>query len=153
MRALEHAEAKPDVARASAGETGNRSAAMRRSSRVTIDIPITVFGQNSDGKMFHEQVKTITVSAHGALVHLGSNIDSRRPVLLVNPKTQMEVQCRAAYRKEVAGRGAEIGLEFVSPLPKFWGIHFPPDDWNPAERKQPVATQPAISISRRGPGR
>jgi hypothetical protein len=119
----------------------SRAASKRRSSRVVIDIPVTVFGQGSDRKMFHEQTKTITVSAHGALVSLKSKIDSVRPVLIVNPRTQLEAQCRVAYRKDLASGVVEIGLEFSTSLPKFWGIHFPPEDWDPAERKRPASVQ------------
>jgi len=128
------------------GDSEGRSAANRRSSRVVIDIPITVMGLNSDRKIFHENTKTITVSAHGALISLKSNIDSVKPVLIENPRTKMEAQCRVAYRKEVTGGGSEIGLEFLTSFPKFWGIHFPPEDWNPAERKRPTSFQRTASI-------
>jgi hypothetical protein len=129
------------------GDSETRSASKRRSSRVIIDMPVTVFAQNSDRKMFHEETRTITVSAHGALVSLKSTIDSVKPVLIVNPRTQMEAQCRVAYRKDSAGGSAEIGLEFSASLPKFWGIHFPPEDWDPAERKRPTSFQRPASTA------
>jgi hypothetical protein len=30
----------------------------------------------------------------------------------------------------------EVGLEFAEASPRFWKIAFPPDDWNPADRKR-----------------
>jgi hypothetical protein len=118
------------------GDVDGRPAAKRRSSRVVIDIPVVLFGQSSDRKMFEEQTKTLTVSAHGALISLKADIDSGRPVLMSNPRTGMEVQCRVAHRKDSKDGEVEVGLEFSNALPKFWGIHFPPEDWNPAERKK-----------------
>lgn len=120
-------------------EADSRPAAKRRSSRVVIDIPITLFGQSPQRKIFEEQTKTLTVSAHGALVILQTELDSRKPVLITNSMTGLEVQCRVAHRKDVRAGGVEVGLEFAQPLPKFWGIHFPPEDWNPAERKMPTS--------------
>jgi hypothetical protein len=123
------------------GDVDGRPAAKRRSSRVVIDIPVILFGQSADRKMFEEQTKTLTVSAHGALISLKSNIDSQRPVLMANPRTGLEVQCRVAHRKDGKDGEVEIGLEFSIALPKFWGIHFPPEDWNPAERKKASSPQ------------
>ncbi len=123
----------------------------RRSSRVVIDIPVTVFGQNSDRKIVEEKSKTVIVSAHGALVVLKTNIDPQKPVLLINIKTGSKVHCRVAYRKDLANALFEIGLEFASPLPTFWGIAFPPEDWDPADRKKPVSSNKVISpLTRNG---
>jgi hypothetical protein len=141
MRVLEQISNNPVSNKVNNGDSDSRAASKRRSSRVVIEMPVTVFGQSLDRKMFHEHTKTITVSAHGALLSLRANIDAVRPVLIVNPRTQSEAQCRVAYRKDLAGGVVEIGLEFSTSLPKFWGIHFPPEDWDPAERKRPASVQ------------
>jgi hypothetical protein len=122
----------------------------RRSMRVFIDIPVSVFGQTLEGKIFEEQTSTATVNAHGALVFLKTDINPQKPAFLKNSKTQMEIQCRIAYRKEIKTGRFEIGLEFTSPLPKFWGINFPPEDWDPSERKKPTSPQRPISPSKKG---
>jgi hypothetical protein len=122
----------------------------RRSMRVVIEIPVGVFGQNLDGKIFEEQTSTATVNAHGARIFLEAVIDPQKPVLLTNTKTRMEVQCRIAYRKEIKTGRFEIGLEFTSPLPRFWGINFPPEDWDPSERKKPTSPQRPISPPKKG---
>jgi hypothetical protein len=122
----------------------------RRSLRVVIDVPVTVFGQSLDGKIFGEKTKTVTVSAHGGLVVLKTDIDPQKPTLLVNTKTGVEMQCRIAYRKEIEEDLFEIGLEFERPLPRFWGVNFPPEDWNPADRKKPTWSQVPISNLTKG---
>jgi hypothetical protein len=119
-----------------AGGVETHPSAKRRSQRVVIDVPVTVFGQSSSGKIFTENTKTVTVNAHGALVTLNVDIDPQKSALLLHAKTGTQVQCRVAYRKETKKGCFDVGLEFASPNPKLWGITFPPEDWNPADRKK-----------------
>ncbi len=135
---------------AKASKTTPRAQNTRRSQRVVIDFPVSIFGQGLDGKIFAETTNTLTVNAHGALILLKKDVDSEKPALLSNPKTQMEVQCRVVYRKEITKDRYEIGLEFAKPFPRFWGINFPPEDWNPAERKKAASPQKANAPSTKG---
>lgn len=109
----------------------------RRSSRVSIDMPVEVFGQSVSGKVFREETRTTTVNAHGALIVLGSAVQIKPSVLLINKSTSIEVQCRVISLKETEKGKVELGVEFVIPQPRFWGISFPPEDWNNADRKKP----------------
>jgi hypothetical protein len=131
-------------------KTTARNGSSRRSQRVVIDFPVTLFGQSQDGKIFSESTNTRTVSAHGALVFLKRDVNTQSPALLGNPKTQMEVQCRVVHRKEIEKDKYEIGLEFSNPVPKFWGINFPPEDWNSAERKKATSPQRSNSPPTKG---
>jgi hypothetical protein len=135
--------------RASSADGDPVQVAKRRSLRVVIDFPVSVFGHDLERKIFEEQTRTITISAHGASVVLSSPIDSRRPALLINPKTGAKIQCRIAHRKELSAGRFEIGFEFAQPQPRFWEIHFPPDDWNPAERKRPNTSKPMMVPNRK----
>ena len=114
----------------------------RRSSRVTIDIPVEVYGQGSDGRVFHEETRTVAVNAHGALVLLAAGVGLKQKTLLLHKKTRDEIECRVTYRKETEKGPAEVAIEFTNPAPTFWGIAFPPEDWNRAERKQPASLPP-----------
>jgi hypothetical protein len=120
---------------ATKGHSG--SSIKRRSSRVAIDMPVEVFGQGVNGKIFREETRTMNVNAHGALLVLGSTIQIKPAVLLINKTTRLEVQCRVISLKETEKGRAELCVEFVMPQPRFWGISFPPDDWNNADRKKP----------------
>jgi len=106
---------------------------------VTIDIPVEVYGRGPDGRVFREETCTLVVNAHGALVTLATVVALKQMVLLVHKKACTEIRCRVAYRKEIEKGRAEVGVEFVTPSPRFWGIAFPPEDWNRAERKQTVS--------------
>jgi len=40
-------------------------------------------------------------------------------------------------------------IRLVAPAPRFWRITFPPEDWNPADRKLPTApAMPQSSTSK-----
>jgi len=134
----------------SSGNSESNPVSKRRSLRVVIDVPVTVFGQSSSGKIFQEKTKTVTVSAHGGLVFLRTDIDPQKQALVVNPKTGIEIQCRVAHRKETEKGLFEIGLEFAKPIPRFWGVNFPPEDWDPADRKKPTRPQTSISPLTKG---
>ena len=110
----------------------------RRSSRVAIDMPVVLFGHQVNGKVFTEDTRTTTVSAHGALLTLVLSAEIKPSVLLVNRTTKAEVQCRVISQKEIEKGKVELGIEFLVPHARFWGIAFPPDDWNNADRKKPA---------------
>ena len=122
----------------------------RRSTRVAIDFPVTVIGQDLDGRIFAEKTRTMTVSAHGALVEMGTRIDPQKPVYLENAKVGAEVQCRVAFQKDSKKDKFEVGLEFATPFARFWGMNFPPDDWNPADRKKVTSPLKPVSHSKNG---
>jgi hypothetical protein len=136
-----------------ANQTAANPYSNRRSTRVAIDFPVTLFGQDSKGKICAEKTKTATVNAHGALVMLETDIDPQKPALMVNIKTGAEVQCRVVFRKEIAKGQLEVALEFANPFPRFWGMNFPPDDWKPADRKKTFSPQRPVSHSTKGPSR
>lgn len=104
---------------------------------MAIDMPVEIFGQASNGKVFREETRTIVVNAHGALLVMTSFPVIKPSVLLVNKRTRMEVQCRVLFQKETEEGNGELSVEFVDPQPRFWGIAFPPEDWNNADRKKP----------------
>ncbi len=61
--------------RSGASKTTARATTSRRSQRVVIDFPVTVFAQGMDGKIFSESTTTMTVNAHGALVSMSKEVN------------------------------------------------------------------------------
>lgn len=103
----------------------------RRSMRVMLSITVMVRGKNVDGKtFFDEETKTLVVNAHGALIHLRSEVKADQKITLTHKGTQDSESCRIVYVGQMQGGKAQVGIEFDKPAPKFWGISFPPDDWN-----------------------
>lgn len=113
----------------------------RRSKRIHIAMPVTVRATNGE-RPIEEATKTLRVNAHGCLLFLATDVQMGRQVFLVNPATREEIACTVNFLGKKDGEATEVGLEFVHPAPFFWRIHFPPEDWNPEDRKLPTPTGP-----------
>jgi PilZ domain len=113
----------------------------RRSQRVLIGVPVSLIGMGKD-QQFEEATETVVISERGCLVKLAKPLDRGASVRLTNPKTSQEALCKVVYIGQHAGGKTEIGLEFAQEHPNFWGVTFPPKDWNPQDRKLPSAGHP-----------
>jgi hypothetical protein len=103
----------------------------RRSMRVMLSVTIIVRGKNPDGRtFFDEETKTLVVNAHGALIHLRSEVKADQKITMTHRASGMTESCRIVYVGKIQGGKAQVGIEFDQPSPKFWGISFPPEDWN-----------------------
>jgi hypothetical protein len=97
----------------------------RRSSRVLVALPLAVSGQKSDGSHVSGAAETILVNRHGARI---------RSSVPLEPSMEVRVAMLAPYKWRVgqvvwADCGErEYGIELNRPE-NFWGIYFPPEDW------------------------
>jgi hypothetical protein len=97
----------------------------RRSSRVMVALPLAVSGQKKDGSHISGAAETILVNRHGAKI--------RSAVPLEN-KMEVRVAMLAPYKWRVGqvvwsdSGEKEYGIELNRPE-NFWGIYFPPEDW------------------------
>lgn len=126
----------------------------RRSSRVLVSLALAVSGQKSDGSHVSGAAETILVNRHGAKI---------RSTVPLEPKMEVRVAMLAPYKWRVgqvvwADSGErEYGIELYRPE-NFWGIYFPPEDWElgvPAVtvvNPSPVsgATQPKVEVKPEG---
>ena len=122
--------------------SGELAAERRRSHRVNIAMPILVRGKKA-GQPFEEEVLTISVNAHGCMFHLKTHVTRSQEVAIVNTKTAEELPCKVTFLGQRDGGKVEVGVEFTEPSPLFWRIAFPPEDWDPSERKRPGARSQA----------
>src|SRR6201986_1702940 len=97
----------------------------RRSSRVLVSLALAVSGQKSDGSHVSGAAETILVNRHSAKI---------RSAVPLEPKMEVRVAMLAPYKWRV-GQGVwadsgerEYGIELYRPE-NFWGIYFPPEDW------------------------
>jgi hypothetical protein len=95
-------------------------------------------GKDLEGRKFRENSQTIVINAHGGLLYLNKNIEIGAELMLINPVTEEEQECRVVYLGDTSDKGTRVGVEFLSPSPHFWGVEFAPQDW-PAR----PATRPA----------
>jgi len=97
----------------------------RRSSRVLVTMPLAVSGQKSDGSHVSGAAETILVNRHGAKIR--SNVP-------LEQKMEVRVAILAPYKWRVGqvvwadSAEKEYGIELSRPE-NFWGIYFPPEDW------------------------
>lgn len=116
----------------SSADSGDR----RRTHRIQIAMPVIVRG-GSGAHTFQEETHTVSVNANGCMVRLAAQVTRTQHVSIVNPKTAEELPCKITFIGQREGNKTDVGLEFSEPSPLFWRIAFPPEDWDPSERKRP----------------
>lgn len=113
----------------------------RRTQRVQINMPVLVRGK-SGNQPFEEQAFTVSVNANGCMILLARPVTRAQQLSLVNPKTTEELPCTVVYLGRKMEGNTEVGVEFAEASPLFWRITFPPEDWDPSERKRPSGQPP-----------
>src|SRR5271154_6663039 len=98
--------------------------APRRSGRVFHKMRVQAAGRGHDGRKFREVCQTMVVNSHGGLLLLKHEIDQGEMIVLTNPETQEEQECRVVFLGDAGDRGQRIGVEFLTPAPRFWGLEF-----------------------------
>jgi PilZ domain len=107
----------------------------RRSHRVNIAMPVLVRGKKGT-QSFEEATQTVSVSAHGCMVRVANPLARGQEIAIVNKKTAEELPCTVIFLGQKDQGKTEVGVEFGEPSPLFWRIAFPPEDWDPSERKR-----------------
>jgi hypothetical protein len=102
---------------------------IRRSTRVFMRVRVVVAGKNSDGRRFREASETVVINAHGGLMYLNQPLHMDAVLVITNPFTQEEQECRIVFLGDATDKGQRVGLEFLTPAPHFWGVDFVPTDW------------------------
>jgi hypothetical protein len=108
----------------------------RRSSRVTISIPIEVIHQGPKNEIIVEETQTLSVSAYGAGIALKTAQRVGQTVVLIHAQSREELLCRVRSTRPIPkSTNHEVGIAFEQSAPTFWHINFPPEDWDPSVRK------------------
>ncbi|HYL87098.1 MAG TPA: hypothetical protein VE263_22945 [Candidatus Angelobacter sp.] len=100
------------------------TATPRRSGRVFHRIRVQAQGRSHNRKKFKETCETVVVNAHGGLLVMKNEVDNGEMLMLTNPATQEEQECRVVYLGDLAEKGQRVGIEFLTPAPRFWGVEF-----------------------------
>ena len=105
-----------------AGATLPAQAKPRSSPRISIHIPVMVYGWSHDEISFHEDSMTLLVNASGGLTTLSAKVSVGDTIFVVNQSTQGEQECRVAYvGPEFEGK-LRVGFAFKRQAPSFWKI-------------------------------
>jgi hypothetical protein len=98
----------------------------RRSERFSSRVTLMVCGQSMGKGSFKEEVATLSINSHGALLPLSTTVALGQKLVLMNPTTWNEVEARVSRLAALDGNGAEVAVEFAEPAPDFWPMAAPP---------------------------
>lgn len=92
----------------------------RSSERLSLHIPVVVYGFTKNVGAFHEETETLTVNASGALVILKTKLAIGDSVFLMQRGSGLEQEVRVAYLDPYSDSEIKVGLAFKYPIPDFW---------------------------------
>jgi hypothetical protein len=92
----------------------------RSSVRLSLRVPVIIYGFTKEGGAFHEETETIIVNSSGALITLKAKLAVGDTVFLIHRNTRAEQEVRVAYVDAHSDREIRIGLAFKEAIPNFW---------------------------------
>jgi hypothetical protein len=103
----------------------------RRSTRLTISIPIVISGVDSYGNNFSETTRTLVVNKHGAKIATAHDVPTGTEVLIENRAIGVTAKATIVWMggKRQNGEIQHAGLQLLE-AQNVWGIAFPPEDWS-----------------------
>src|SRR5271163_2689711 len=131
------------------GPTAKTQHAIRRSTRLPLEVPVLVTSLDS-ALQFYEQCNTTLVNAHGCGLIVARNITHGIQVRLEIVSAKRHTTARVA---EVVPLGGDpetwlVGLELDVPG-NFWGIEYAPSDWKIEEGLTAATEQPPVDREQR----
>jgi hypothetical protein len=110
---------------------GKNGAPTRRSSRVTLRVPLRIYEPDTNKRFLVEEAYAVKVSLCGGLIALRAAVHQNQQLVAVNRATGETADSRVVYLGPMVSRGSLVRLvaiEFVTPSPCFWGVVFPKID-------------------------
>ena len=105
---------------------GPRMTRVRRSGRISKEVPILLLGTDTSGRVFSEQTHTLVLSSHGAGI-LSRHRFAQDEVLTMRLRDSgREADIRLVGRLGEDSRGYVYGVAFCDPALDFWQMDFPP---------------------------
>jgi len=99
----------------------------RRSSRVTLSIPILVSGIHPTNDVrFEAEAETLVVNKHGALIRTLPGLQSGTPLRITVPPNGKSANSRVIW--DAPRTEGRYGVELETPE-NLWQVLFPPPDW------------------------
>ena len=96
----------------------------RRTTRLSLQIPLTVRCRLPEGETIYLRASTYVVSAYGALVLMDTPLIPGQNVRVINQMTSESAECFVTSLREKRERRF-VGIGFANPNIDFWHIVFP----------------------------
>jgi hypothetical protein len=109
---------------------------MRNSDRIYLEIPIIIYGNDSGGREFVENTRTLVLSQRGAKIISQQSLVPQQKLRVRCLKTGLETAVRVVGPIMGEEEGCHFGIALLHPEVNVWGINFPLLDGteNPAAR-------------------
>jgi len=98
---------------------------LRRSDRISISIPVEIFGADFTGEHFVEQCKTVIVSRHGATIIASRKLAPDLELILKRRGTMKEALVRVIGQIGGQHEGYVYGVALMDTNINLWNIYFP----------------------------
>jgi hypothetical protein len=98
----------------------------RRSDRITIELPLEVYGDDINRFTFVEKTRTVVVSRHGAKIYSQRKLGRDQELVIRCLPTGKESDARVVGELAEGPEGYAYGIEFLDPEVNIWDIDFPP---------------------------
>src|SRR5208282_4088949 len=98
---------------------------LRRSDRISISIPVEIFGADFTGEHFVENCKTVVVSRHGATIIVSRKLAADLELILKRPGTKKEALVRVIGQIGGQHEGYVYGLALMDQTVNLWNIYLP----------------------------
>ncbi|MGH9430519.1 MAG: hypothetical protein ACRD3T_03160 [Terriglobia bacterium] len=118
----------------------------RRTTRLSIAVPVTVSGKDAVGEAFQEETNTLNIDRHGALLALHHQVSAGSELTIENHFLEISVTARVvAFRDRISPADPDhVEIELVESK-NVWGIQYPPKDWLRAMQQQRAAQPSSVS--------
>lgn len=114
-------------------EPTQTSATVRRSGRISKEIPIILSGGDAAGRQFSERTRTLLLSLHGASLICHHKLIPEQEVYLRVISNNREIEVRICGQIGERDDGYIYGVAFIDPDVDFWRIEFPPAEALPSD--------------------
>jgi hypothetical protein len=110
--------------------SGESSIRDRRSTRLSISIPVTISGVDANGQAYSEDVRTVIINKHGGKIATTRHLTMGTEILIENHAMGLVAKASVAWLSENSSAGDlhQVGVQLLD-AQNIWGIAFPPDDW------------------------
>jgi hypothetical protein len=103
----------------------------RRSTRLSVAVPILVNGTDATGNPFKEHTFTLNVNKHGGEIAVNHLLVPDAEISIENISIGRKGRARVVQRRErrTPNSPYEVSVELLDPE-NIWGVRFPPSDWD-----------------------
>ena len=117
--------------------SNSAAAEPRRSTRLSISVPIVIHGKDAQQKPFRESTRTLILNKHGAKIVTAQQLVIGAEILIEHPALGSVAKANVVWvspKRDTSGlRQAGVQLKEAQNI---WGLEFPPDDWTAEEEEE-----------------